>query len=137
MGPTPLYDFPVSRKEAYIATMKRKPIWQITDIESRMVCPKANPDNIARAFVFEDTPMPPEQGGGKDMFGIEWVYVPVAGGSMVKPGNPLLKDANEWKEKLVWPDIDSWDWESSAKNINLSSSISLIWPGSLTAGLKD
>ena len=56
------------------------------------------------------------------MFGIEWVYVPVAGGSMVKPGNPLLKDANEWKEKLVWPDIDSWDWESSAKNINLSSS---------------
>lgn len=123
MGPpTPLYDFPVSRKEAYIATMKRKPIWQITDIESRMVCPKANPDNIARAFVFEDTPIPPEQGGGKDMFGIEWVYVPVAGGSMVKPGNPLLKDANEWKEKLVWPDIDSWDWESSAKNINLSSS---------------
>ena len=66
MGPpTPLYDFPVSRKEAYIATMKRKPIWQITDIESRMVCPKANPDNIARAFVFEDTPIPPEKAAAR------------------------------------------------------------------------
>ena len=33
------------------------------------------------------------------MFGIEWVYVDVAGGSMVEPGAPLMKDANELERK--------------------------------------
>ena len=44
------------------------------------------------------------------MFGINWLFIPVAGGSMVEPGNPLMTDMNEWEEKVVWPDIDSWDW---------------------------
>ena len=52
------------------------------------------------------------------MFGIEWEYIPAAGGSMVRPGKPFLEDANEWKEKVVWPDVDSWDWEGSAKANN-------------------
>ncbi|NLM52915.1 MAG: methyltransferase [Firmicutes bacterium] len=126
--PTPLYDFPVTRREAYIATMEKKPIWQITNIETRFYTPRANPDNVARAFVFEDTPMPPLEGPVKDMFGIEWVYVPVAGGSMVKPGNPFLRDANEWEEKLVWPDIDSWDWETSVKNITMNKDVfNIVW----------
>ena len=123
-GPaTPVFDYPVSRKEAYVAALKKNPIWQVTNIETRFITPKANPDNVARAFVFEDKPMPAAEGGGKDMFGIDWVYVPVAGGSMVKPGKPFLSDANEWEEKLVWPDIDSWDWEASAKNIHLSDEV--------------
>ncbi|MCR4436064.1 MAG: uroporphyrinogen decarboxylase family protein [Clostridiales bacterium] len=115
MPGTPLYDFPVSRKEAYIATMKREPIWQVTTVETSLFTPQFYPDNVARAFVFETNPLPREKFGGKDMFGINWVYVDSAGGSMVRPGSPLLKDANEWKEKLVWPNIDSWDWEGSAK----------------------
>lgn len=49
------------------------------------------------------------------MFGVEWVYIDVAGGSMVKPGKPLLEHASEWREKVVFPDIDSWDWEGSAR----------------------
>jgi hypothetical protein len=113
--PTPVYNFPVSPREAYIATMKRRPIWQITTVEAGLFCPQVYPDNVARAFVVEANPLPPEKFGGKDMFGVEWVYVPVAGGSMVKPGAPLLSDANEWKEKVKWPDIDSWDWEGSAR----------------------
>jgi hypothetical protein len=28
-----------------------------------------------------------KEGGGKDMFGIEWEFIPVAGGSMVRPAN--------------------------------------------------
>lgn len=115
MPSTPLYDFPVSRKEAYIATMRKKPIWQLTTVEVANIIPSLVPDNVARAFVFETNPLKREDFGGTDMFGIEWVYVDVAGGSMVKPGNPFLKDANEWYDKLVWPDIDSWDWEGSAE----------------------
>ena len=41
--------------------------------------------------------------GGPDMFGIEWEYVPVAGGSMVRPGTPLLEDANDWNQILKLP----------------------------------
>ncbi|MCD8241736.1 MAG: methyltransferase [Lachnospiraceae bacterium] len=49
----------------------------------------------------------------KDMFGIVWEYVADIGGSTTRPGNPLLSDANEWKEKVNFPTkefIDSWDW---------------------------
>jgi hypothetical protein len=102
-------------KEAVKALYRRMPIWQITDIESMMFAPRVYPDNVSRALVSEADAMPPEEGGGPDIFGIEWEYIPVAGGSMVRPGKPLLADANEWEKRVVWPDIDSWDWESSSR----------------------
>ena len=52
------------------------------------------------------------------MFGVEWEYVPVVGGSTTRPGNPLLTDANDWPQKVVFPTkevIDSWDWEGCRK----------------------
>jgi hypothetical protein len=112
---TPVYDFPVAPKDAYKSLLRRRPIWAITGLESTLFTPSMYPDNVARGFIFEAVPGDRATFGGKDMFGIEWVYVDQAGGSMVKPGKPFLSDANEWKEKLVWPDIDSWDWEGSAK----------------------
>lgn len=116
MPDTPIYDFPISPKEAYIATMKRDPIWQVTTVESQMFNPCIIPDNIARAIVIEANPLAREDFGGKDMFGIEWEYVEIATGSIVKPGSPLLSDANEWEEKVVFPNVDSWDWEGSGKS---------------------
>ncbi len=111
----PVFNYPVSLKEGMLAAYRREPIWQLTGIETSLFAPKVYPDNIARAFVFDANHMPPEQGGGKDMFGIEWEYIPQANGSMVRPGTPFLGDANEWYDKVVWPDIDSWDWEREAK----------------------
>jgi hypothetical protein len=49
------------------------------------------------------------------MFGIEWEYIAQVGGSMVRPGKPFIEDANELADKVVWPDIDKWDWEGCAK----------------------
>lgn len=115
---TPLYDFPVTPREAYIGLMKREPIWQITNFEATMFCPNVYPDNVARGFMIEANPLPRERYGGEDIFGIEWQYVDVAEGSMVKPGQPLLHDANEWEEKLIWPDVNRWDWEGSARANN-------------------
>jgi hypothetical protein len=112
---TPIYDFPIPPKEAYKATLKRSPVWAISGIETGLFCPSVYPDNVARGFIVEANPPDPSTFGGKDMFGIEWVYVPEAGGSMVRPGAPFLSDANEWKTKLQWPDIDSWDWAGSAR----------------------
>jgi hypothetical protein len=115
-GPsTPVYDFPAPLKEAYKALLQRHPIWTLTGVESTVFTPSMYPDNVARGFIYEAVPPDRSKFGGKDIFGIEWVYVETVGGSIVRPGNPFLANANEWKEKLVWPDIDSWDWEGSAK----------------------
>ena len=116
-GPVPLYDFPVTQKEAYMSLMKdRKPIWQLTGIENHIFTPRIIPDNVARAFCFEAQPFDANtEGGGKDMFGVEWEYVPAVGGSMVRPGKPMIEDMNDWEKILVWPDINSWDWEGSSK----------------------
>ena len=111
---TPLFDYPVTRKEAYIAAMNQKPIWTLTTVETGIFTPQIIADNCARGFSFEAQILERERYGGKDMFGVEWVYVDQVGGSMVKPGDPLLSDANEWYDKVVFPDVDSWDWETSA-----------------------
>jgi len=113
--PMPVYSFPVTPGEAYLAMFNKEAVWQITGVEQCLFCPKINPDYIARAFVVDGSDMSRGEGGGKDMFGIEWEYIAQVGGSMVRPGKALLQDANEWYEKVVWPDIEAWDWEGAAK----------------------
>lgn len=126
-----LFKTPVTPKQAYRSAMMRKPVWQIIGVEHRIFTPRIIPDNVARAFVFEAQPFDPNKGGGKDMFGIEWEYVPVVGGSMVRPGKPFMEDANEWYKKVVMPDIERWDWEGSAKENNdtylSSDSFNMCW----------
>ena len=111
----PVFDFPVSPKEAYLAVYEKNPIWFPIGSETIMFSPQVIPDNISRGFVVEKNTMPVENYGGKDMFGIEWVYVPQVGGSMVRPGAPHLKDISEWKDSIVFPNLDDWDWETSSK----------------------
>lgn len=114
-----IFSYPVSIREAYRAMMSRKPMWQVSGLDNRIFTPRVLPDNVARAFVLEGQPFDmAKEGGGKDMFGIEWEFIEVAGGSMVRPGEPFMEDAAEWYDKLVWPDIDSWGWEESAKANN-------------------
>ena len=114
---SPVYDFPISIRTAeYELKMHKHGIWEPTDCESGVFTPSVIPDNIARGFIFEGgEKIPREQYGGKDMFGVEWVFVDQVGGSMVKPGSPLLEDVNDWREKVIFPDIDSWDWAGSAE----------------------
>lgn len=76
--------------------------------------PRCIPDSIARCAVMDGGEKVPDK-GGRDMFGIEWVFVEIANGAMVRPGNPLFTDMNEWREKVQWPDIETWDWEGQAK----------------------
>ncbi len=108
-----IYNFPVTPREGMLAMYQRKPIWQITNVENMSFNPRVIPDNVARAFVLEAVPFPIEKVGGKDMFGLDWEYIPTVGGSIVRPGKPFLSDANEWYDKLKWPDINSWDWKGS------------------------
>lgn len=116
----PVFDYPISAREAVRMMYKGKAPWVIgscMDVETVTFAPYVNPDNIARAFVLDGTFIPGVSNteGGKDMFGIEWMYVAEAGVSMVKPGNPFAEDMEDLLEKIVWPDVDSWDWEGCRK----------------------
>jgi len=54
-----------------------------------------------------------ERGGGSDMFGVEWEYVPSVGGSMVRGGKPKIPDISRWEDYISFPDLDEIiDWES-------------------------
>ena len=84
-------------------------VGDIVNIESRV-----NPDHIARAEVMDLGPEQTlEEKGGPDLFGVKWVFVPQVGGSMEDPDLPhLMDDANEWYDKVKFPDVDAFDWDS-------------------------
>ena len=55
-----------------------------------------------------------------DDLGIEWVFEPTAGGSIVHPEKPqLMEDVNDWKEKVHLPDPETWDWEAAKAETEL------------------
>lgn len=116
-GKAPVFHPPVTQKENYEALFAGKnPLWMPMTTDCKGLDPRIDPDNIARAFVFDgEEPYDATKYGGPDMFGIEWVFVPVAGGSMVKPGAPFMEDATEWEKLLKFPDVNAWDWEACAK----------------------
>lgn len=114
--PTPVYDYPVTKKEAMKVMFRREPYWQMTSSDSSMMTPNVNPDNLARGFVFDAEHIKPIIGRTvPDMFGIHWEFIEKVNGAMVRPGKPFAEDANDLLKKLVWPEPDKWDWEGSGK----------------------
>ncbi|MCL2166914.1 MAG: methyltransferase [Clostridiales bacterium] len=110
------FNTPVAPRDNYLALFRHEmPLWIPSNNDLRMLSPRIDPDNIARCNANDaQAPEPGTMTGGRDRHGIEWVYVPVAKGSMVKPGHPLLTDANEWEKVVPFPDMDEWDWAGSA-----------------------
>ena len=108
------YGNEMTAKENMRLCLQHKGVWMPATWERLWFCPRTIPDNIARAFIIDGRPYDGPV-GGKDMFGIEWEYVPNARGSIVRPGNPTLKDVRDWKEVIKFPDIDSWPWEENAE----------------------
>ena len=114
----PVFSYPISMREGWKrAILDKKPVWIGTGVEVFNFYPDIIPDNRARGFVVDNgINVSDEEKGGQDMFGIHWTYVPTVGGSMETPGyDPLFEDANDWKEAVVFPDIDAWDWEGCAE----------------------
>ena len=113
--PVKVPNYPLSQHDNEVLAFQRKPWWMAKQaMDTCLFTPTVIPDCIARALVFEGKPFDMANAGGPDMFGIDWEYVPSVGGSMVRPGDPFLDDITEWYDKVVWPDVDSWDWEGSA-----------------------
>lgn len=102
-------------QQVYRTLLKGKPFRQIMASDMRMFYPAIIPDAIARGFVIEQGCPTPGEGGGKDMFGVDWEYDSRIGGSTVRPGTPLFSDANDWEAKVIWPDICGWNWAGCAE----------------------
>ena len=112
-GPSPVFHTPITPRANWRAMFDGKnPLWMPMTSESQTFCPRCDPDNIARAFVFDgEEPYDRSKYGGPDMFGIEWVFVPVVGGSMENPDNPhIMEDVNDWRDIIKFPDVNAWDW---------------------------
>ena len=114
---SPKLNTPVTPRENYAAALAGElPLWIPKGGDTTFISPQVVPDNVARVFVYERQFLKDEEKvGGLDMFGIDWEYVPLVGGSIVRPENPTIEDINDWKNLVTFPDIDAWDWEGSAK----------------------
>jgi len=108
----PRFNTPISSRENMHAFAAGHPCW-MPNGDRLNFNPGCVPDNKSRHFIFEAAPN--DNPGGPDMFGVNWVFEPSVGGSMVVPGNPILEDANDWREVIKMPDVDSWDWEAVAE----------------------
>ncbi|MBR6358665.1 MAG: hypothetical protein IKS11_03360, partial [Lachnospiraceae bacterium] len=97
------FDSPITAKENFRRALKGDPMWMPSAFDKGGVPNEIIPDNPARSR------------GGNDMFGIYWEFVPRAGGSIVRPGNPTLKDVTQWREVIKFPDVDSWDWKGEVE----------------------
>ena len=120
--PTRKFATPVTPRENYEAVYKKgeMPLWVPIGADRRMFFPRVDPDNIARNFVYDVNPLSEQEVdlitnvGYKDKFGVDWIYVPMATGSIVRPGNPIMANANDWPKIIKFPDVNSWDWAGSA-----------------------
>jgi hypothetical protein len=103
---------PVTAAENILTMFTEKtPYWVPMVSDTIMMVPPLYENNLGRGG--------PD--GAVDVFGIEWQWVADVGGAMEKPGPPLMTDANDWKEIIKFPDIDSWDWAKAAAELPLDS----------------
>lgn len=117
-GPAMKYKTPITVRENINACLRRdgSVMWIPAFTDFLSVESRVNRDHIARAEVMDLGPLYADsEKGGPDLFGIEWVFVPQVGGSMVRPGKPTLLDVNDWPEVIHFPDVDAMDWEACAK----------------------
>jgi len=107
MPDTPVRNFPVSPKENTMAMYQdRNPYWMPGTGDGGMFWLDIYNNLLGRGGF---------NVGTTDAFGIEWEWVELAGGSIVKPGEPFLEDIRDWKEKIIIPDIDAWDWAGATE----------------------
>ena len=110
-GPeSPVRDTPVSSRENIAAMYYDKhPFWAPMPVDSGMIISPMYNNLLGRGNQADTT----------DAFGVEWEYIEVVGGSIVRPGEPLISNMNEWKDKIKFPNLDEWDWAAEAAAVTI------------------
>ena len=100
----------ITPRENFIRYFKNEPTeWRPSGFDYLQFAPQEICENVARGFVNQQEPFPREKFGGRGFFGIDWVYEPLAGGSMEV--HTLFDDIEDWEDKVEWPNPDDIDWE--------------------------
>ena len=105
-APRPLYpgNRPVTARENYLKVLKGEtPYWMPIWLTDSQYC---WPDCYAEHALFE--------GDGPDWWGQEWVFEPLSGGGMPKPGTRTIYDIENWKNEVKRPDLKAVDWAADA-----------------------
>ena len=70
-------------------------------------------------FICEKGPATPEYpmgGTGRDWFGVQWRWEESSNAPMVDPDYPpVMTDITEWREQIVFPDLDAMDFRAAAQ----------------------
>ena len=108
----PQPDFPISIQENFRRMYKReKPMWVPNSIIefNELMPPDLTNDKIEADWsskVREEY---------RDWWDIEWVFVPEAGGPIVKPGTQYLEDITQWEKVVKFPNLNDYDFKARAK----------------------
>ena len=101
----PCPNYPISIRENFKRAYTRNhPMWvpnSMTDFVSTMVA------NLTGAGEADWSAK--EAYDWQDWFGVQWTFVPIAGGPMLKPGTQYLDDITRWREGVKWPNLDDYD----------------------------
>ncbi|MCL2124792.1 MAG: hypothetical protein FWH33_02250 [Oscillospiraceae bacterium] len=106
----PILDTPITPAENYKLSWKRLiPVWApmaMLDFDSLRIKGRYASNPVFGKERVEYT----------DDWGCEWVYVPEAGGSMLKPGTQLIKDITQWEKVFKFPDWKDNDFAGPAED---------------------
>lgn len=134
--PIPRYNSPITCRENYrLMVSGQQPLWMVHADELTMFSAPCIPDSWARGMITSDKPVDRSKVGGKDMFGVEWEWVPESAGSMVRPDKHPVKDLSHWEDYITKPDVDSWDWAGGAEDTRIYRSADRIIRFQVVTGL--
>ncbi len=108
----PQLDYPISIVENFRRSYKRdNPVWvpnSTTDFNDMM------PPDLTDAKIDCDWSSKTRE-EYKDWFGVDWVFVPEAGGPIVIPGTHYLEDITDWEKLVKFPNLGDYDFAGKAK----------------------
>ena len=112
-----VFHVPISLRDNYLSAVRNHDYLYVANaLDAKNMNTRIIPDNRARGSVGDGGErFIPNPEGEPDVFGVPWLFDPEVGGSMVRPGKPLLTDIEDWEEVIIFPDPDAWDWEGAAK----------------------
>lgn len=84
----------------------------VENVDTKAFLPEEVIENVARGFVFQQTPYTGPK-GGKGWFNVEWVFEAQAKGA-IDVGR-VIDDICDWENVLEWPDLDEIDWKGIAE----------------------
>jgi len=108
----PILDQPITPLENFKRAYTRTgPMWvpnSLTDFDTHMCQSLTTTSQIGADFGSR------EERSFKDWFGVEWVFVPIAGGPMLKPGTQFMDDITRWETDVKFPVLSDYNWEEYA-----------------------